>query len=189
MHHVRPSAAALAAAICAAAALAAGPGAVRAQDGAAGAAELALGAISLVGTPYRHGGDRPASGFDCSGLVRYVAGSALGVELPRQAEAISRVGLEVRVQQLQPGDLVFFNTRGRPFSHVGVYLGDEQFVHAPARQGQVRIERMSLPYWRSRFNGARRLGALLDPPAPLAADGRVAADLAVAEPPYTSVEP
>ena len=148
--------------VLAAALLSATVGSPMAQPVAAGGAEFVLGAIALVGTAYRHGGDRPDSGLDCSGLVRHVARGALGVELPRQAEAISRVGVEVDPLRLQSGDLVFFNTLGRPFSHVGVYVGDGQFVHAPARRGRVRIEDMSLPYWRARFDGARRLPALAD---------------------------
>jgi len=150
-------------ALLSAALLSAAPGEPLAQPASDGAAEFVLGAIGLIGTPYRHGGDRPDSGFDCSGLVRYVARGALGVELPRQAEAISRMGMDVGPRQLQPGDLVFFNTLGRPFSHVGLYVGDGQFVHAPARRGRVRIERLSLPYWADRYNGARRLDPLIEP--------------------------
>jgi cell wall-associated NlpC family hydrolase len=172
----------LAASLLAAAVLSAGAGASHAQPSGGGAADLVLAAIGLIGTPYRYGGDRPDSGFDCSGLVRYVVRSALGVDLPRQAESISRAGVEVALQQLQPGDLVFFNTLGRPFSHVGFYVGEGQFIHAPAQRGRVRIEPMSQPYWQSRFDGARRLDALAGDPAsrfpvagfgspPLAADG------------------
>ena len=166
--------------LCATALLSAWGSAVRAQPATGGAADLVLSAIGLLGTPYRSGGDRPSSGLDCSGLVRYVASSVLGVQLPRQTEAISRVGVEVQAQRLQPGDLVFFNTLGRPFSHVGVYLGEGQFVHAPARQGQVRIEQMLLPYWRGRFNGARRLEVLLDwQDAPSASEATGSLPLAV----------
>lgn len=126
--------------------------------GAAGsAADLVVGAISLIGVPYRPGGDDPALGLDCSGLVSVVFREVLGMRLPRQAEAMSRVGLAVGRDSLSPGDLVFFNTLGRRNSHVGIYIGDDQFVHAPARRGQVRIERISTEYWRSRFDGARRL--------------------------------
>ena len=150
-------------ALLSAALLSATPGLPRAQPASGGAAELVLGAIGLIGTPYRHGGERPDSGFDCSGLVRYVARDALGVELPRQAEAISRVGVEVGPRQLRPGDLVFFNTLGRPYSHVGLYVGDGQFVHAPARRGRVRLERLTLPYWAARYDGARRLDPLIEP--------------------------
>lgn len=120
-------------------------------------ADVALAAIGQVGVPYRHGGSDPASGFDCSGLVRFVAREVLGVDLPRHAEAIGRVGVNVDPDWLEPGDLVFFNTLGRPFSHVGVYVGNGEFVHAPTRGGTVRIERLAQTYWRTRFDGARRL--------------------------------
>jgi cell wall-associated NlpC family hydrolase len=151
----------------------------RAQP-AGGPADLALSAIALVGSPYRPGGEDPVSGFDCSGLVRYAARISVGMQLPRRAEEISRTGRVVPATQLQPGDLVFFNTLGRPYSHVGVYLGDDRFVHAPTQRGQVRVEAMSQPYWRQRFDGARRLlpieptqvaaAAALVPPAPMRAD-------------------
>jgi cell wall-associated NlpC family hydrolase len=121
------------------------------------ASELALTAAALVGVPYHYGGEDPATGFDCSGLVRYAARSALAIELPRQAEDIGQVGTEVRPDRLRSGDLVFFNTLGRPYSHVGIYLGDDRFVHAPTRGGRVRIERLSQRYWQARFDGARRL--------------------------------
>jgi cell wall-associated NlpC family hydrolase len=129
-----------------------------------GSAELALSALALVGVPYRRGGDDPWTGLDCSGLVRYAAGVALGLRLPRRAEDIGRAGVEVPPANLGPGELVFFNTLGRPFSHVGVYLGDGRFVHAPAQRGRVRIDDMALPYWRQRFNGGRRLGPEADAP-------------------------
>jgi cell wall-associated NlpC family hydrolase len=140
----------------------------RGQDVAAGtgSAELALSAIGLVGVPYRYGGSDPDTGLDCSGLVHYVVRNVLGVQLPRQSEAMSRTGVPVPRQALQPGDLVFFNTLGRPFSHVGVYLGDDQFVHAPTRRGRVRVEAMVLPYWARRYSGARRLDGIASEAAP-----------------------
>ena len=138
------------------------PGEALSQDAMAnaGSAELVLNAISLVGVPYRFGGSDPATGLDCSGLVHFVVRNVLGVQLPRQSEAMSQTGISVQRQQLQPGDLVFFNTLGRPFSHVGVYLGDEQFVHAPALRGRVRVETMTQTYWARRYSGARRLDGL-----------------------------
>jgi cell wall-associated NlpC family hydrolase len=120
-------------------------------------ADLALQALAHLGVPYRYGGEDPERGFDCSGLVRHVARSVLQVDLPRRSEAIALQGRAVRRNELQVGDLVFFNTRGRRNSHVGFYLGEGRFVHAPARNGQVRIESIEDTYWRQRYNGARRL--------------------------------
>jgi cell wall-associated NlpC family hydrolase len=120
-------------------------------------ADLALQALAYLGVPYRYGGEDPLRGFDCSGLVRHVARSVLQVDLPRRSEAIALQGRAVHRNELQVGDLVFFNTRGRRNSHVGFYLGEGRFVHAPARNGQVRIESIEDAYWRQRYNGARRL--------------------------------
>lgn len=121
------------------------------------AARLAIEAMSLVGIHYRRGGSSPEHGLDCSGLVRYVFREALGTELPRTSFEISKMGETVEKQDLQPGDLVFFNTLRRTFSHVGIYLGDNKFIHAPSSGGAVRIESMDLAYWKARFNGARRI--------------------------------
>ena len=114
-------------------------------------------ALQTLGTPYRWGGASPDSGFDCSGLVTYVFERAWGVLLPRITEEQKRVGKPVRMKELEPGDLVFYNTRNRPYSHVGIYLGDGRFVHAPRPGASVRVESVLTPYWRERFNGARRL--------------------------------
>lgn len=122
-------------------------------------AEVVVGALALIGSPYRYGGRTPA-GFDCSGFVGYVYGETLGVSLPRRSEEMVRSGTELERGALAPGDLVFFNTLGRRFSHVGIYIGDGRFVHAPARGGRVRVERMSDPYWAGRYNGARRPDAV-----------------------------
>ena len=110
------------------------------------AARLALEAMSLVGIHYRRGGNTPENGLDCSGLVRYVFREAHGTELPRTSFEISKMGETVEKQDLQPGDLVFFNTLRRAFSHVGIYLGDNKFIHAPSSGGAVRIESMDLTY-------------------------------------------
>ncbi len=126
-------------------------------DRMGGGAQIVLSALGLLGVPYQFGGSDPATGMDCSGLVQYSARIGLGLELPRQSEAMSRSDVEVGRSELQAGDLVFFNTLGRAFSHVGIYLGDEQFVHAPSERGLVRIERLTQHYWRARYNGARRL--------------------------------
>jgi len=121
------------------------------------AQELVMHALSFVGIHYRRGGESPETGFDCSGLVRHVFRESLGLALPRTSRDISRMGETVRRDQLQPGDLVFFNTLRRGFSHVGIYLGEHRFVHAPATGGEARIEDMRQRYWTQRFNGARRI--------------------------------
>jgi cell wall-associated NlpC family hydrolase len=121
------------------------------------ASDLAVRAMALVGIRYQYGGDTPEHGLDCSGLVRYVFKQAWGAELPRTAAEISRVGAKVDSKDLQPGDLVFYNTLRRGFSHVGIYLGDNKFVHSPSAGNAIRIESMDLSYWKKRFNGARRI--------------------------------
>lgn len=118
-------------------------------------------ALVKVGIHYRYGGSSPAEGFDCSGLVAHVFERAWGISIPRSTAGQRSVGHAVKRGSLQPGDLVFYNTRNRPYSHVGIYLGDGIFVHAPRPGQRVRIENMDNSYWRARFNGARRL----DPPA------------------------
>lgn len=119
--------------------------------------ELVLHALSQIGVRYQAGGSSPATGFDCSGLVRYVVSRAVGVALPRESRAISDVGAQVSIDELQPGDLVFFNTLRRPFSHVGIYVGDRRFIHAPNERGTVVVSDMRIQYWQQRYNGARRL--------------------------------
>ena len=118
---------------------------------------LALQALTQLGIRYRWGGKSPETGFDCSGLVLYSAQQSLGLKLPPRSYDIALFGSEVPRTDLQVGDLVFFNTLGRRNSHVGVYLGDNQFVHSPASGGVVRIENMNMAYWSKRYNGARRL--------------------------------
>ena len=118
---------------------------------------LVVGALGLLGISYRLGGNTPDSGFDCSGMVRYVFQNALGLDLPRRAEEISRVGLHVDRSALKPGDLVFYKTLRKAFSHVGIYLGNNRFIHAPSAGGAVRVDDMSQSYWATRFNGARRV--------------------------------
>lgn len=119
--------------------------------------ELIDNGLSLLGIRYRFGGNNPQSGFDCSGFVRHVFSDALGVLLPRTAVEMARVGSTVGREELQPGDLVFFNTLSRAFSHVGIYLGDNKFMHANSRGGGVRVDDMTGRYWARRFNGARRI--------------------------------
>lgn len=121
------------------------------------AAPLAQTALTMLGIKYRFGGDAPSTGFDCSGLVAYAAEKSLGLKLPRQSRLMAQQGESVKLSELQEGDLVFFNTRGHRNSHVGIYLGDSKFVHAPRTGSVVRIESMDVAYWRKRYNGARRL--------------------------------
>jgi len=121
------------------------------------AQDLILKSLELVGINYRFGGADPDSGLDCSGLVQVVFRDAAGLFLPRTAREQSQVGERVDVKDLQPGDLVFFNTMRRAFSHVGIYLGDSRFLHAPRKGAEVRIEDMRQSYWVKRYNGARRV--------------------------------
>lgn len=119
--------------------------------------EFALRALSFVGVPYRWGGTSPDTGFDCSGLVRYVYEQMTGRPLPYNAYGLARVASTIDDAELQPGDLVFFNTLREPFSHVGIYLGESRFLHAPSSGSNVRISSMKNRYWTARYNGARRL--------------------------------
>ena len=122
------------------------------------ASDLVLGAMAFIGVPYRRGGNSENEGFDCSGLTRRVFASVLGLVLPRrsneQAAAASLV--DVPRDDLKPGDLVFFNTLRHAFSHVGIYIGEGRFIHAPRSGAEVRIEDMRSSYWARRFDGARR---------------------------------
>jgi cell wall-associated NlpC family hydrolase len=119
--------------------------------------ELVMQALGYLGIRYKYGGSSPDTGFDCSGLVRYVVNQAIGLALPRDARAISLLGARIETTELQPGDLVFFNTMRKPFSHVGIYVGEHRFIHAPASGGTVELVNMTERYWQSRFDGARRL--------------------------------
>jgi len=119
-------------------------------------APLVAAALEHLGVRYRWGGTDPKRGFDCSGLVVYAAQS-LGVTLPRTAATQARIGVAVKKSELQAGDLVFFNTRGARYSHVGIYAGNGNFIHAPRTGAVVRIESMRASYWSKRYTGARRL--------------------------------
>jgi cell wall-associated NlpC family hydrolase len=114
-------------------------------------------AMDLLGIRYRRGGSSPEAGFDCSGFVGHVFREGLGLMLPRSSKEMSKSGEVIDREELRPGDLVFFNTMRKAFSHVGIYLGDNQFVHAPRTGGRVRIEDLRDGYWMKRFNGARRV--------------------------------
>jgi len=113
--------------------------------------------LELVGIRYRRGGSDAETGFDCSGFVGYVFRETMGLVLPRTSKEISRTGEPVDKSELEPGDLVFFNTMRHAFSHVGIYLGDHQFVHAPRTGRVVRVEDLRDRYWAKRYNGARRI--------------------------------
>lgn len=122
------------------------------------ASDMVLSAMNFLGVPYRRGGNSAEQGFDCSGFTRHVFEASLGLVLPRRAdEQASAAGLiKVKRDELKPGDLVFFNTLKRSFSHVGIYIGEGKFIHSPRTGGKVRIEDMGDRYWRGRYNGARR---------------------------------
>ncbi|RKP52746.1 C40 family peptidase [Trinickia fusca] len=127
-------------------------------SGVAGkAGDVVVGALNMIGVRYRWGGSSPDSGLDCSGFVRYVFQDTLGLALPRRAEEMSRVGEKVRVSDLKPGDLVFFNTMRRTFSHVGIYIGGNKFVHSPSTGSTIRVDDLDDGYWEKRFTGARRI--------------------------------
>ena len=121
------------------------------------AQEVLISALSLMGIQYKYGGNSPATGFDCSGFVRYVFRNAANLSLPPTARAIAQIGKSVKKDELQPGDLVFFNTLKSTFSHVGIYLGDNKFIHAPSKGKSVQVESMQNSYWSSHFEGAQRL--------------------------------
>lgn len=121
------------------------------------AQDVILQGLKLVGVNYRMGGNDENSGLDCSGFVRLVFKDSIGTWLPRTAREMSEVGERIEPNQLKPGDLVFFNTMRRTFSHVGIYLGDNHFLHAPRAGAEVRVENMNSSYWLKRFNGARRI--------------------------------
>jgi cell wall-associated NlpC family hydrolase len=121
------------------------------------ASELVMQAMGLLGVPYKRGGTSEEKGFDCSGFVRHMYERSVGLVLPRRAEEQAKVTEEISRSELKPGDLVFFNTLKRTFSHVGIYVGDGKFIHAPRPGKAVRVDDMREAYWQQRFNGARRV--------------------------------
>ncbi len=121
------------------------------------ASELVIQAMGLLGVPYKRGGISEEKGFDCSGFVRHMFEKSVGLVLPRRAEDQAKVTEEINRSELKPGDLVFFNTMKRTFSHVGIYVGDGKFIHAPRPGKSVRVDDMREAYWQKRFNGARRV--------------------------------
>jgi cell wall-associated NlpC family hydrolase len=121
--------------------------------------DLVVTAIGFLGVPYRRGGNTVETGFDCSGFVRAMYNQTIGHLLPRRAEEQAAATQPVARAELKPGDLVFFNTMRRAFSHVGIYVGDGKFIHSPRTGAEVRVEDMNGSYWQRRFNGARRVEA------------------------------
>ena len=151
------------------------------------ASDMVLTAMNFLGVPYRRGGNSAEQGFDCSGFTRHVFESSLGLLLPRRAdEQATTVGLlNIKRNELKPGDLVFFNTLRRTFSHVGIYVGEGRFIHAPRPGGEVRVEDMGAAYWSTRFTGARRADTGAD--AVPATTPSVQADPAAATPPVATL--
>jgi len=138
------------------------------RDSASG---MVLSAMNFLGVPYRRGGTTAEDGFDCSGFTRYLFENSLGLILPRRADEQAHApGLQnVKRDELEPGDLVFFNTLRRTFSHVGIYVGEGKFIHAPRSGANVRVEDMRFSYWAKRYTGARRPATSQAKPAPHAA--------------------
>jgi len=121
------------------------------------AQEIILHALGQTGVKYKYGGINPDSGFDCSGFVRYVFQEAANLTLPHGARAMSQIGKKVDENELQPGDLVFFNTMKSVYSHVGIYVGNNRFIHAPRTGSSISVADMNDSYWSKRFTGARRV--------------------------------
>jgi len=123
-----------------------------------GASDMVLSAMNFLGVRYTRGGSTAESGFDCSGFTRHIFESSVGLILPRRADEQAKLSslLQVKKEELKPGDLVFFNTMRRTFSHVGIYVGEGKFIHSPRVGGAVRVEDMREAYWSKRFTGARR---------------------------------
>lgn len=119
--------------------------------------DLVIGAMGFLDIPYKLGGNSAETGFDCSGFVRAMYDKSMGLLLPRRAEEQAAATQKIDRRDLQPGDLVFFNTMRRAFSHVGIYVGDGKFIHSPRTGAEVRVENMNVRYWQKRFSGARRV--------------------------------
>lgn len=131
-------------------------------DTSVGLEEVSIQAMALVDTPYRYSGNTPDTGFDCSGLVQYVVARALHIHLPRTVKQMALRGRSLNHEGWAPGDLIFFATvPGEPYSHVGIYVGQDRFVHAPAAGGKVRLEQINQPYWSTRLTDVRRLDMVM----------------------------
>ena len=144
------------------------------------ASDMVLTSMNFLGVPYRRGGTSAEDGFDCSGFTRRVFEMSLGLVLPRRADEQAKAKglIDVKRDELKPGDLVFFNTLKRTFSHVGIYVGEGKFIHAPRTGGEVRVEDMRFAYWAKRFTGARRAEPMVADAAP--------AEPKAATPPYSA---
>jgi cell wall-associated NlpC family hydrolase len=123
------------------------------------ASDLVVNAMGFLGVPYKRGGNTAETGFDCSGFVRAMYEQTIGLVLPRRADQQAAATQSIDKADLKPGDLVFFNTLRRTFSHVGIYVGEGRFIHSPKPGAEVRVESMKIDYWASRFDGARRVQA------------------------------
>jgi cell wall-associated NlpC family hydrolase len=130
------------------------------------ASELVVHAMGFLGVPYQRGGNTVETGFDCSGFVKAIYEQTVGLVLPRRAEQQAAATQNIERKELRPGDLVFFNTMRRAFSHVGIYIGDGKFIHSPRPGSEVRVENLAAAYWNRRFNGARRVEAAQDDAGP-----------------------
>lgn len=119
--------------------------------------DVVMSAMSLLGVPYVFGGNSPSKGLDCSGFIKFIFDKSVKTSLPRTSAAMAKEGVAVAKENLKPGDLVFFNTRGFANSHVGLYIGNNKFLHAPRTGKTVEVANMGLPYWSKRYNGARRI--------------------------------
>ena len=135
-----------------------------AQNVSSKAGELVVSAMGFLGVPYKRGGNSFESGFDCSGFVKALYEQTVGKVLPRKAEQQAAATLQIDKSDLQPGDLVFFNTLKRAFSHVGIYVGEGKFIHSPKPGAAVRVEDMQKAYWNQRFDGARRVSTVSENP-------------------------
>jgi len=124
------------------------------------ASDLVVKAMGLLGVPYRRGGASENTGFDCSGFVRHLYEQSIGLVLPRRADEQAKATQSIERNELKPGDLVFFNTMRRTFSHVGIYVGDGKFIHSPHSGSSVRVDDMREAYWNKRFTGARRVNRM-----------------------------
>ncbi len=137
----------------------------KASDLSSKASDLVVNAMGFLGVPYKRGGNSFDQGFDCSGFVKAMYEQTLGFALPRRAAEQAAATQPIDKSELQPGDLVFFNTLKSTFSHVGIYVGDNKFIHSPRTGSVVRVEDMRIGYWNSRFDGARRVAAQPTKPA------------------------